>query len=214
MHAGIDQLSQASANERRVHIVGPPLMPGRFCIIKNTAFDCRGNTHGQFDTTLRREVSPALCPVNFILRRNAQSTAQVHTFVVKKYPVKFVPGRHRCPGVAPGGIRRLAGIGRGQNQQGYLHQKFTPAGFISDRGSTLYASTEAWLTCVTQTKSPGNARACEAENSLLIITRKCCQQMQQVNKQIVDVEVQGYRGANVIGFATIDDTARIKQDEP
>jgi len=62
------------------------------------------------------------------------------------------------------------------------------------------------------TKSPGNAGAFLNRKACSVIaTGKHGDQVQQVNENVENVEIQSHRRANVVGLATLNNAAGIKQ---
>ena len=61
-------------------------------------------------------------------------------------------------------------------------------------------------------KNPGRAGVLGQLCSLIIATRKCSKKVQQANKYVVDIQVQGHCSSDVVCFAAIYDAAGVKED--
>ncbi len=92
-------------------------------------------------------------------------------------------------GGKPGGSDvGLSGGGRIENQQGVIHEQESA------------------------NKKPRFEPGFLRKDLRSVIATKSCQQMQQMDEQVVDVEVQRHRGADVVGLAAVNDAAGVPQD--
>jgi hypothetical protein len=133
------------------------------------------------------QVRPALNPVKLILGCHRETAALINPIMVEKYPVQFMAIIERSACKLPGSIAALGRPGGVEYEQGEFH--------------------------AAEIISPGGAGALTSAWSGLIVTAEGSKQVQQVYKQIVYVQVQGNRRPDIVGLATIDDAAGIKQDQ-
>ena len=165
-------------------------MPISFGAVQHAALQCGTDTQYQLGAAFLGQRRPAGDTIGFVLGHDRQDIAVGNRLIIEKNALKLVPKGDGGAGVVPGGIRRLRAVGWSEYQQGNFHG----------------------MTCA-ETKSPGVAGASCMTFALSVIAREGGEQVQHVYEQVVDVQVQGHGGANVVGLAAIDDAAGVEQDQ-